>query len=180
MFEGFRLALEEHAKRVLIELAEAELEKYRALAAQFPPPTKRRNIPMTGTNISVGDVILNKKVSKYGDTEVREAIKVGMDEEWITTSFVVDRDPIDYATNPTGIVMKLTAAQAIEFGQVLLKAAETQPEYAAEAARLREEQSKLAGKYKDMISGMGLDALNDRLDDDGSLKVLEPGKSWAV
>lgn len=165
--DDFQMIIEEQVKAMLL----AQMISLEKVAVTLPlPPTERP----TMTTINVGEIILNETGGPF--PEAREAIKIGMDEAWVSVTFkTAILDPPTAAVN-----LRLTAEQAIEFGQILLKAAETQPKYAEEAKRLREEQSKLAGKYKDLISGMGLEVLNDRLDDDGSLKVLEPGKSWTV
>ncbi|MBB3752534.1 hypothetical protein FHT44_005046 [Mycolicibacterium sp. BK634] len=56
----------------------------------------------------------------------------------------------------SGEAGKLTPDQAVELGQLLLKAAEVQPEYAKAADALSEEAQKLQAKFKDMVSGIGL------------------------
>lgn len=50
-----------------------------------------------------------------------------------------------------------TPKQAIELAQLLMKAAECQTEYAAAAKDLDEQKQQLDAKYKDMISGLGLE-----------------------
>lgn len=51
----------------------------------------------------------------------------------------------------------LTPKQAIEIAQILMKAAECQTEYAVAAKDLDEQKNHLDAKYKDMISGLGLE-----------------------
>lgn len=67
----------------------------------------------------------------------------------------------------------LTPEQAIELGQMLLKAAECQPEYAEADKTLDEERAKLNMRYKDTISGLGLETEIDVVDARGTFKVIE-------
>ncbi len=71
----------------------------------------------------------------------------------------------------------LTPEQALELGQFLLKAAELQPEYSAAHQRLADEGEKLDKRFKDMISGLGIDpdVEVDVLDDRGTFTVVDAG-----
>lgn len=67
--------------------------------------------------------------------------------------------------------VSLSPEQAIEIAQLLLKTAEVQPEYAERAKALREELANLGTKYKDQVSGLGLESEVDVLDERGTFVV---------
>ena len=67
----------------------------------------------------------------------------------------------------------LTSEQAIELGQLLLKAAEIQPEYTEAVTKLDDERKLLDARYKDLISGLGLAVDMDVIDERGTFKVIE-------
>lgn len=117
-------------------------------------------------SINVGKIVTSEASSSPYDSQGEESISIGMTEQYVMLSVQGDSHR-DSFSKP------LTSAQAIELGQLLLKAAEMQPEYATEAAHLREEAAKLAIKYKDMISGLGLETEVDIVDARGTFKVIE-------
>lgn len=112
--------------------------------------------------IEVGKIVTRTANQTSYDSVAEESISVAMGEfniqltasSWETFGFV-----------------HLTSQQAIELGQILLKAAEVQPEYAEESKRLSEETTKLGVRYKDMISGLGLETEVDVIDARGTFTV---------
>lgn len=113
--------------------------------------------------IDVGKVVTRKMHNDKYNNIPEENISVGMDEGAIQLTLRVEHEK----------AMRLSRKQAIEVGQMLLKAAEVHPEYAAKAKQVREETEKLAIKYKDMISGLGLETETDVVDARGTFKVIE-------
>lgn len=82
-----------------------------------------------------------------------EWIEIEMDEKGITlTGVEVSRSGIP---SRTGIKI-LNPDVAIELAQVLMKAAESQVEYAAASNALAAQRAKLDDTFKDRISGLGL------------------------
>lgn len=114
-------------------------------------------------SIEVGEIVMREATDGPYASVDKESVSVRMDEKTIMLNM----------SSGSMNLMSLTPEQAIELGQLLLKAAEVQPEYAAEAARLNDERAKLAARYKDMISGLGLETEIDIVDARGTFKVIE-------
>lgn len=112
--------------------------------------------------IEVGKVVIREAVSHQYDSTPEEAVTVSMNENGIMLS--VSRKYGMADMNPE---------QTLELGQILLKTAEVQPEYAEEANRLAEETKNLATKYRDMISGLGLEIERDIVDVRGTFTVVD-------
>ncbi|MBO0676752.1 hypothetical protein JRC04_04670 [Mycolicibacterium sp. S2-37] len=55
----------------------------------------------------------------------------------------------------------LTADQAVELGQLLMKAAESHDEYAAKRKALEEESTQLDNEFKERISGLGVGGVKE-------------------
>lgn len=114
--------------------------------------------------INVGKIVMREMHNDKYNNIPEENISVGMDEGAIQLTLKAGHDMNG---------MRLSPKQAIEVGQMLLKAAEVHPEYAVKAKQVREETEKLAVKYKDMISGLGLETETDVVDARGTFKVIE-------
>jgi hypothetical protein len=124
------------------------------------------------SSIEVGKVITCKanNHTPFGPIS-EESVGVSMGENGISLDVSQHAD-VRALLHPLSPTM-LTAEQAIELGQMLLKAAECQSEYAEAVKLLNEEKAKLATKYKDMISGLGLDSVVDVVDARGTFQVIE-------
>lgn len=121
--------------------------------------------------IEVGKVVTRQaRTYDYGNLS-EESVSVNMDASGIALGFNTDFSE-RLMLHKDFLGMMLTSEQAIELGQILLKAAECQTEYAAAAALLDEERIKLDTRYKDMISGLGLDVEVDVDDSHNTFKVI--------
>jgi hypothetical protein len=110
--------------------------------------------------IEVGKVVTREgRNLRHTGNIPEESVRVMMDEDEI------------YLSTKDGMI-RLPLPKAIELGQMVLKAAEAQVEYAAAAKELAAQKAKLDAKYKDLVSGLGLENLTDRLDENGGLKVI--------
>lgn len=96
--------------------------------------------------IQVGKVITKpaRAINEFG-SHTEEGVTVWMADDVLTIGFDDDRGG------------RLTPKQAIDLAQLLMKAAECQTEYAKAAKELEDQKDKLNIKYKDMISGLGLE-----------------------
>lgn len=59
------------------------------------------------------------------------------------------------------VAVQMEPEQAIELAQLLMKAAESQVEYAASRKELQDEMEKLDAEFKDRISGLGIDGVEE-------------------
>lgn len=109
--------------------------------------------------IEVGKIVTKAQYrgGGFGDGTPEESIQV-----------TIDARSIDVSLARQSGYLSMTPAQAIELGQLLLKAAEVQPEYAVAAKALSEEETKLRARFKDMVSGIGLDSEVDISDPRGT------------
>lgn len=115
--------------------------------------------------IEVGKIVTREPITDSYSSCHEENVTVGMDER----SVVLIRS----AERGSRSTVQLSSAQAIELGQLLLKAAECQPDYAEAAKELEAQKTALATKYKDMISGLGLEADIDITDARNPFQVIE-------
>lgn len=117
-------------------------------------------------SIDVGKVVIKEAYDNSYTSGAEENVSVRISEQAVELYINADKQRVSGG-------LSMTPEQAIELGQMLLKAAEVQSEYAAEATRLQAETEKLATKYKDMISGLGLETEVDIVDARGTFKVIE-------
>ena len=110
--------------------------------------------------IEVGKIVLAAASRKIGTSPLRE--------EYISVK--MDEDGIYLDVNDDGPLVRVPHQKALDLGQMLLKAVEAQQEYAVAAKELNDQKAKLDARYRDLISGLGLEALVDRLDENGGLK----------
>jgi len=101
-------------------------------------PYNKSSAERTGM-ITVGEVKTN-----YGNSMSKDSVSVNLDQSSIGIRIKSDS-------------VYMSPEQAIELAQLLMKAAECQSEYAAAAKDLEEQKTRLDVKYKDMISGLGLE-----------------------
>lgn len=122
--------------------------------------------------IEVGKVVTREAREGIGGGGLREeSIVVNMNVNGIVIGLHIDlSERVMLHGSYAGAT--LTSEQAIELGQILLKAAECQTEYAEAAKLLDEERIKLDARYKDMISGLGLDTEVDVDDSHNTFKVI--------
>lgn len=158
-------AYQETQARVQALIMQMQLQdtSSRSWFGDIPPPPLEPTHEGEPMSIDVGKIVTRKANEGPYEIESEENVSIRMSEQCISLNM----------SNKTMNCVDLTSEQAIELGQLLLKAAEVQAEYAAEAARLREETAKLGTKYKDMISGLGLETEVDIVDSRGTFKVIE-------
>lgn len=151
-------------ERALNSLAEMDAPQQ----VSTPTPTPKGDIQM-----EVGKIVTQPAQRSTYSSNGEESISVYMSENAITLQAMHDREGRDRLLPAGG--MALTAAQALELGQFLLKSAELQPEYAEAHRKLREEGTKLDKRFADMISGLGLDPDVEVsiIDERGTFKVVE-------
>lgn len=142
----------------------------------FDPPRSEQPLRVAthsqqeGHSVIIGKIVLCEGQEVFirpGADIAEESIVVSMTVHGISISH---RHPDVSGRHMSG--MSLTSEQSIELGQLLLKAAECQPEYADSVKRLDEERVKLENRYKDMLSGLGLDIEIDVDDSHNTFKVI--------
>jgi len=136
-----------------------------------PPPTTEEHHDMS---IEVGKIVTRqaRDDTGYGGGISEEAITVTMDVNGVMLELACDLSERATLRGAFFSGKTLTPEQAIELGQILLKAAEVQTEYAESIKLLDEERAKLNARYKDMISGLGIDADVDVEDAHNTFKVI--------
>lgn len=99
--------------------------------------------------IEVGKVVTQpaRAINNFGSHK-EEAVSVMMTETEIRLRIITQEGTYFAILSPQ---------RAIEVAQILMKAAECQTEYAKAAKDLEAQKDKLNAKYKDMISGLGLE-----------------------
>ena len=114
--------------------------------------------------IEVGKVVIQAGSTTGSKYKAEESIRI-----------IMDQHTIGLGHNGPLVATELTSKQAVELAQLLMKAAECQTEYAVAAKELEEQKKRLDAKYKDMISGLGLE--NPDLQKKDLTKL--PAQSWS-
>lgn len=158
-----------HAIQEQLEIEVRKLQQ-KMIVIDNPRPTHKEE----GVHVmEVGKIVTQeaRHGGQYSPTVGEESLTVDMSGGIIVLRVEQSRSERErmYTIKP----VQLTAEQALELGQVLLKAAEILPEYRDAINKITEERTKIEARYKDMISGLGLNSEVDVLDERGTFKVIE-------
>jgi hypothetical protein len=160
-------------QQVEIEVRKLQHHFDQQIVSEIPPPTHKEEGVHT---MEVGKIVTqdgHHAINFSGTSVKEESLTVSMSGNQITLTANQDMTERErmYGIRP----VHMTPEQALELGQVLLKAAEILPEYRDAINKITEERTKVEARYKDMISGLGLDSEVDVLDERGTFKVIEAG-----
>lgn len=138
--------------------------------------TERENETMDPfASITLGKIVVVPGWSRstHGASKPEVAVSVRMSPQGVSMSLSgrTDDDPRRRTTSDD-IFTSIDNKQAVEIGQLLLKAAELQEAFAADIKKLTDEHEKIVARYKDLASGVGLaDDVAIDIDDEHSTFV---------
>lgn len=156
---------ERETQRILEQLRRAAYDDPPLLAPLFaalPPPSVESTPPTerhTHIMLEVGKIVTERAnlPSSFGRQWDYEDHHV--DTSWITVNMSDNEKGVcvKMVNNKESVVQQfLTATQAVELGQLLMKTAETQAEYVKATTELNAQRQKLDETIKDRITGFGL------------------------